>query len=205
MRPRVVALCIVHPRPKRLRPASRTPVRSFAFGRPDRRSDVAIPVAKLAKFKRGVESMAWRASAGPAKSSEIGRKAPGILVSQILGCTPDRRPVGETLKIRNPRALLRAVHAWLRAFSGSEFQPAKITVPRTATTNRGIAVPAHKTCWISLLFGQTAPISAPSSSGSRDEPNKKEWAKNPLFSFFGKPAGPNSRDQDPRDRTAASN
>ena len=38
-----------------------------------------------------------------------------------------------------------------------------------------------------MLFGRTAPISAPSSSGSRDEPNKKEWAKNPLFSFLGSP------------------
>ncbi len=35
-----------------------------------------------------------------------------------------------------------------------------------------------------------APISSPSSSGSRDEPNKKEWAENPLFSFFGDPASP---------------
>jgi ribosome maturation factor RimP len=46
-----------------------------------------------------------------------------------------------------------------------------------------------------LLFGRTALISAPSSSGSRDEPNKKEWAKNPLFSFFGKPAGPHIETQ----------
>ena len=40
---------------------------------------------------------------------------------------------------------------------------------------------------IRLLFGQTALISAPSSSGSRDEPNKKEWAENPLFSFVASP------------------
>ena len=41
--------------------------------------------------------------------------------------------------------------------------------------------------WISLLFRRTAPISAPSSSGSRDEPNKKEWAQRPLFSFLESP------------------
>src|SRR5262245_21122083 len=36
-----------------------------------------------------------------------------------------------------------------------------------------------------LPVGGTATISAPSSSGSRDEPNNKEWAENPLFSFVG--------------------
>jgi ribosome maturation factor RimP len=46
---------------------------------------------------------------------------------------------------------------------------------------------AHKIRRILLLVARTAPISAPSSSGSRDEPNKKEWAKNPLFSFVASP------------------
>jgi hypothetical protein len=58
---------------------------------------------------------------------------------------------------------------------------------RPATTNRHMPRPGHKTCWIPLPFGPTALISAPSSSGSRDEPNKKEWAQNPLFSFLGCP------------------
>ena len=40
---------------------------------------------------------------------------------------------------------------------------------------------------ILLLFDQTAPISAPSSSGSRDGPKNKEWAENPLFSFVASP------------------
>ncbi len=38
-----------------------------------------------------------------------------------------------------------------------------------------------------MLFARTALICAPSSSGSRDEPNKKEWAERPLFSFLESP------------------
>src|SRR5260221_7500844 len=55
-----------------------------------------------------------------------------------------------------------------------------------------------------LLVGGTATISAPSSSGSRDEQNKKEWAKNPLFSFV-KRLRAQTVEKPPRDRAAASN
>ena len=48
---------------------------------------------------------------------------------------------------------------------------------------------------ILLPVGRTAPISAPSSSGSRDEPKKKEWAENPLFSFVKRPWPKTSRKQ----------
>ena len=48
---------------------------------------------------------------------------------------------------------------------------------------------------IILPVGDRAPISAPSSSGSRDEPKKIEWAENPLFSFVKRPWPKTSRKQ----------
>jgi ribosome maturation factor RimP len=52
-----------------------------------------------------------------------------------------------------------------------------------------------KCCRIPLPVEGSAPISAPSSSGSRDEPKKTEWAENPLFSFVIRPWPKTSRKQ----------